>query len=102
MPREGPQVCANPIRWHGFFAAAILSLAAAILSLTVALAACQTDSVSLDEAKRITASLAQSGFVPPPRSVKDIVDRVYLPPEAVKDQRACRTRRKRSSPSPSP
>ena len=35
-------------------------------------AACQTDFVSLDEAKRITATFEGSSFTPPPRTINDI------------------------------
>ena len=37
-----------------------------------ALAACQTKSVSLEEAKQITATFEGSTFTPPPRTIRDI------------------------------
>ena len=40
--------------------------------LLPALAACQTKSVSLEEAKQITATFEGSTFTPPPRTIKDI------------------------------
>ena len=42
-----------------------------VLSLLVALAACER-TVSIEEAKRITAEFEGKGFVPPPRTIKDI------------------------------
>jgi len=39
---------------------------------TLALAACQTQSVSLEEAKQITAKFAGQSFTPPPKNISDI------------------------------
>ena len=48
----------------------------AILALTVSLAACQTDggppALTLEEAKKVTATFEESSFTPPPRTIKDI------------------------------
>ncbi len=44
----------------------------AIGAVGLALAGCQTDSVSLDEAKKITTTMSGAAFVAPPRTINDI------------------------------
>src|SRR6266851_3494486 len=43
-----------------------------VSALALGLAACQPASVSLDEAKKITANFQGQGFVAPPRTIADI------------------------------
>ena len=57
-----------------------------------ALAACQTKSVSLEEAKQITATFEGSAFTPPPRTIRDITaildDQKLVDPAAAEKARA--------------
>lgn len=54
-----------PVAWNSWF-----SLSAILLSVLL-VAGCQS-TVSLEEAKKITASFEGKGFVAPPRTIKDI------------------------------
>ena len=71
-----------------------------IATLLPALAGCQTKSVSLDEAKQITATFEGSTFTPPPRTIKDIT--AILDEQKLSDPRATAKARAEATQEPPP